>query len=81
MLKCLEFAKRGIDGKKGQEDRLRVDIVANEPQNLIYNRASQRIYHDIHTQSIEHMHMITAAIVYVIEPSEPSHSGGMNGKP
>ena len=74
MLKCLEFAKRGIDVKKGQEDRSRVDIVANKPQNLIYNQASQWIYHDIHMRLIEHMHMITAAIVYVIEPS---HSGGI----
>ena len=60
----------------GQE----VDIVTDELWNLTDNRAPQQIYHDIHTRSVEHMHMITAAIVYVIEPSEPSHSGGMNGK-
>ena len=60
--------------KKGQEKRSRVDI-ANEPWNLIDNRAPQHIYHDIHTRWAEHMDMITATIVSVIEPSEPSHSG------
>ena len=62
----IEIRRRGV-----------VDIVTNELQNLAHtdNRASQRIYHTIHTRSVEHMHMITAAIVYVIEPSEPSHSG------
>ena len=57
-----------------------VDIVTDELWNLTDNRAPQQIYHDIHTRSVEHMHMIAAPIVYVIELSEPLHSGGMSSK-